>query len=312
MASNCVVRFIHHGVHLAQPLPDFTGSRNHKPSPLTSENNTTFPLPSDSKVGKPTSSTVDKKPPTPPKSSSKEFDHRQNNLGSLQGFDSPQLEVDDLASKRDSAKRDVTKRDSITKRESAAHDSHRSHSSMSMSMSKGVLSNFRGLFHKRSSNESLQSSKKPGNSKVSVNANGSPFPPISEVHPIHRPTLASAARARTSTPAANNPSSTPATTPSFASPQPNEISTSTNLAMQLLEAARVEGSSPKKERLLKLGQFMVDAITQARDAEKAMEEAKQASRKAEVASALCKRSLGEVERVVKGFRNEMVKERGGL
>ena len=57
---------------------------------------------------------------------------------------------------------------------------------------------------------------------------------------------------------------------------------------------------------------MVDAITQARDAEKAMEEAKQASRKAEVASALCKRSLGEVERVVKGFRNEMVKERGFL
>ena len=57
---------------------------------------------------------------------------------------------------------------------------------------------------------------------------------------------------------------------------------------------------------------MVDAITQARDAEKAMEEAKQASRKAEVASVLCKRSLGEVERVVKGFRNEMVKERGFL
>ena len=82
--------------------------------------------------------------------------------------------------------------------------------------------------------------------------------------------------------------------------------------MQLLEAARIEGSSPKKERLLKLGQFMVDAITQARDAEKAMEEAKQASRKAEVASALCKRSLGEVERMVKGYRNEMVKERGFL
>ena len=56
----------------------------------------------------------------------------------------------------------------------------------------------------------------------------------------------------------------------------------------------------------------MDAITQARDAEKAMEEAKQASRKAEVASALCKKSLGEVERVVKGFRNEMVKEGGVL
>lgn len=292
--------------------PDFTGPRNYKSSPLTSENSRTLPLHSDSKVTKPASSTTDKKPPTPPKNSPNEFDHRENNLGSLQRFDSSQLPVHDPTSKHDSATRDITKRDSTTKRESAAHDSHRSHSSMSMSRSKGVLSNFRGLFHKRSSNESLQSSKKPSQSKVSVSANGSPFPPISEVHPIHRPTVASAARARTSTPAASNPSSTPATTPSFASPQPNEVSTSTTLAMQLLEAARVEGSSPKKERLLKLGQFMVDAITQARDAEKAMEEAKQASRKAEVASALCRKSLGEVERVVKRFRDEMVKDGGFL
>lgn len=292
--------------------PDFTGSRNYKSSPSTSENSRTLPLHSDSKVIEPTSSTADKKPPTPPKDSPNESDHRENNLDSVQGFDSPQLPVDDPTSKHDSATRDITKRDSIRKRESAAHDSHRSHSSMSMSRSKGVLSNFRGLFHKRSSNESLQSSKKPGKSKVSVNANGSPFPPISEVQPIHRPTLASAARARTSTPSASNSSSTPATTPSFASPQPNEVSTATILAMQLLETARIEGSSSKKERLLKLGQFMVDAITQARDAEKAMEEAKQASRKADVASALCKRSLGEVERVVKGYRNEMVNERGFL
>ncbi len=288
--------------------PDFTGPENHNSSPLTSENSRTLPAHSDSKVIKSTSSTAEKKPPTPPKYSPKEFDHRQDNPGFLQGFDSSQVDVDNPASKHDSARHNPTKRDSITKRDSAAHDSHRSQNSMS----KGVLSNFRGLFHKRSSNESLKSSKKPSKSKVSINANGSPFPPISEVHPIHRPTLASAARARTTTPVANNPSSTPATTPSFTSPQPTEVSTSTILAMQLLDAARIEGSSPKKERLLKLGQFMVDAITQARDAEKAMEEAKQASRKAEVASALCKKSLGEVERVVKGYRNEMVRERGFL
>ena len=281
--------------------PDFTGPKNHKSSPLTSEKSKTSPAHGGSNVIKSASSTAEKKPPTPPKYSPEEFDHRQNNSGSLQG-------VDNSASKHDSAKHDSTKRDSIAKRDSAAHDSHRSQNSMS----KGVLSNFRGLFHKRSSNESLKSSKKPSKSKVSINANGSPFPPISEVHPIHRPTLASTARARTTTPVANNPSNTPATTPAFTSPEPTEVSTSTTLAMQLLEAARIEGSSPKKERLLKLGQFMVDAITQARDAEKAMEEAKQASRKAEVASALCKRSLGEVERMVKGYRNEMVKERGFL
>ena len=285
--------------------PDFTGSKNHNSNPLTSENSRTLPVNIDSKVIESTSSTAEKKPPTPPKYLPKEFDHRQNNPDLLHGFDSFQSDVEGSAAKHDSARRDLTKRDSITKRDSAAHDSHRSENSTS----KGVLSNFRGLFHKRSSNESLKSSKKPSKSKVSINANGSPFPPISEIHPIHRPTVASAARARTTTPTANNPSSTPATTPSFTSPQPTEVSTSTTLAMQLLEAARTEGSSPRKERLLKLGEFMVDAITQARDAEKAMEEAKQASRKAEVANALCKRSLGEVEKVVKGYRNEMMKGR---
>ena len=287
--------------------PNFSGPKTHKSSPLTSEKSRTSPAHRKSKVTKSTSSTAEKKPPTPPKSPPKEFHQRQNNLGSLQGFDSSRVEVDDPPSKYD-----LAKRDSITKRDSAAHDSHRSQSSMSMSMSKGVLSNFRGFFHKRSSNESLKSIKKSSKSKVSINANGSPFLPISEVHPIHRPTVASTARGRTTTPAANNTSSTPATTPSFTSPQPTEVSTSTTLAMQLLDAARIEGSSPKKERLLKLGQFMVDAITQARDAEKAMEEAKQASRKAEVANALCKRSLGEVERVVKGYRDEMVRGRGFL
>lgn len=279
--------------------PDITGSMNHKSSPLTSENSRSLPTNSDSNSIESTSSTAKRKPPTPPKDSPK---------GLLQSFDLSQVDVDGSASKHDSSRREATKRDSITKRDSAAHDSHRSHSSMS----KGVLSNFRGLFHKRASNESLKSSKKPSKSKVSIDANGSPFPPISEVNSIHRPTLASTARARTTTPTANNPSSTPATTPSFISPQPTEVSTSTTLAMQFIEAARNECSSPKKERLLKLGQFMVDAITQARDAEKAMEEAKQASRKAEVASALCKRSLGEVEKMVKGYRNEMVKGRGFL
>ena len=288
--------------------PDLTSPKNHNSNSLISKNSRTLPANSDSKKTESISPTAEKKPTAPPKDSVKEIDHRQNNPGVLGTFDSSRVNVGVTTSKDDSARRDPANRDSITKRDSTAHNSHRSQNSMS----KGVLSNFRGLFHKRSSNESLKPSKKSSKSKISIDANGSPFPPISEVHPIHRPTLASAARARTTTPTAINPVSTPATTPSFTSPQPTEVSTSTTLAMQLLEAARNEDSSPKKERLLKLGQFMVHAITQARDAEKAMEEAKQASRKAEVASALCKRSLGEVEKMVKGCRNEMVNGKGFL
>ena len=284
--------------------PEFSDSKGYRSSPSSSGKHATPPGYTETKAFRSGPLFVEKKPPTPPKDASREFNRRQDNLGSQQGHESSQVDVSNSYSKVDSGNRDSTKGDP-TKRDLAAHDSQRSQSSMS----RGVLSNFRGLFQKRSSDETLKSSKKT-KSKVSINANGSPFPPISEIHPIHRPTLASINRANATTPAIKT-SATPVT-PSLASLPPSEVSTSTILAMQLLEAARTEPSSPRKERLLKLGQFMVDAITQARDAEKAMEEAKQASRKAEVAHVLCKKSLGEVERVVKDHKNEFIEGRGLL
>lgn len=55
---------------------------------------------------------------------------------------------------------------------------------------------------------------------------------------------------------------------------------------------------------------MVDALTQARDAEKAMEEAKQAARKAEVAHALCKKSVGDISKLVIEWKQEMARDAG--
>lgn len=72
--------------------------------------------------------------------------------------------------------------------------------------------------------------------------------------------------------------------------------------MELLDLSRKERASPRKEKLLQLGSIMVEGITQARNAEKAMEEAKQAARRAEVAHALCKKSLAEVTRCVEVWR----------
>lgn len=223
--------------------------------------------------------TKEKVPPRPPK----DFEARKNKLGSRSGHGSTQIDFNKLVSNRDST----------------ARDSYRSQGSMSKSM----LSSMRGLFHKRSSeNEPFKSSKK-SKSRVAIQANGSPFPPISEVHPIHRPTLSTMARSNAATPRPSNLVA-PAT-PSYASPIPSEVSTTTTLAMQILESARHERSSPKKERLLELGKIMVDAITQARDAEKAMEEAKQAARKAEVSYAMCKKSLADIERCVQEWRSEV-------
>lgn len=195
--------------------------------------------------------------------------------------------------------------DKLSKRESTARISQQSQ----LSVSKGLMSNFRGLFHKRTSDASetpkLRSNRK-GSKRPTVNSHGSPFPSMSDIHPVHRPTQASLNRINGTAQRSSGHSLTAGTlgTPTFNSPLPTEISTTTSLAMQILESARKEHSSPKKERLLSLGKIMVDSITQARDAEKAMEEAKQAARTAEVAYARCKKSVGDVARLVREWKDD--------
>lgn len=197
--------------------------------------------------------------------------------------------------------------DVASKRDSTAHESTKSHASVS----KGLISNFRGLFHKRTS-DSLQSpnvrSTKSGK-RATVTAHGSPHPSMSNIHPIYRPTKASMSRNGATAQRANTHDVTLTTpgTPSVVSPMPTEVSATTAMAMEILESARKESSSPKKERLLELGKLMVDTITQARDAEKAMEEARQAARKAEVAHALCKKSVSDMANLVKDWRNEVMR-----
>ena len=211
-----------------------------------------------------------------------------NDLGASSGLATTPLDVSGVAIKRDS----VARESNISQ----------------TSVAKGMLSNIRGLFHKRTSdNDSFSAKpKKKGKHQILATTGGSPFPPLSEIHPVYRPTLASNSRS-----AGNSKRRSelgllgiPAT-PSLVSPLPSEISTTTTLAMQLLESVRTERSSPKKERCLELGTILVEAITQARDAEKAVEEAKQAARKAEVAYAMCKKSVGDIAIRVKGWRDEM-------
>ncbi|KAL9029201.1 MAG: hypothetical protein Q9196_002537 [Gyalolechia fulgens] len=191
------------------------------------------------------------------------------------------------------------------KRDSTARESNKSQASVS----KALMSNFRGLFHKRASDSTeasvARSSRKSGK-RPTVTAHGSPSPSLSNIHPIHRPTQASINR---SSAISHRPSSHGLVVSSpdsaVASPVPSDVSTTTTLAMQILDSVRRESSSPKKERLLELGKLMVDTITQARDAEKAMEEAKQAARKAEVAHALCKKSVSDVANLVREWKGEV-------
>ena len=181
-------------------------------------------------------------------------------------------------------------------RESTALESTKS----SNSISKGVISNIRGLFHKRSAIETDAAITPKPMKKPKKAADKTP---TSNVHLAHRPTASSTKRSREQSPF---PRVTHMTSPAYKSPAPSQVSSSTTLAMHILESARNERSSPKKERLLELGKIMVDTITQARDAERAMEEAKHATRKAEFAYAQCTKSVGDVARCVVSLRNELV------
>ncbi|KAI9753573.1 MAG: hypothetical protein M4579_005091 [Chaenotheca gracillima] len=73
-----------------------------------------------------------------------------------------------------------------------------------------------------------------------------------------------------------------------------EITKASGAAMHILETARQESDPSRKERLLEIGKVMVDAITHAQEAEKAMEEAKVAADKAEMSFMLTKKKVLDV------------------
>lgn len=282
----------------AEKSPDIFAST--PPRPLVKAGNTvssTFPPRRSSRTTPPdyTINRLSQRPPTSPskvvRCAQSEFLSRQYQLGASKGMASSPLDISQpIAYKRDSIACNSSK--------------------PQVHMSRGVLSNIRGLFHKRptENDPSPIKSNNKGKQATCIAPNGSPFLPISDIHPIHRPALASVNRpallkgkknlARDS--AVLSPG-----TPSFASPLPSEISTTTTLAMQLLESARTERSSPRKERALELGTILVEAITQARDAEKSMEEAKQAARRAEVSHALCRKSVGDIAKKVLEWKDEI-------
>ncbi|MCJ1434495.1 hypothetical protein MMC27_003864 [Xylographa pallens] len=177
------------------------------------------------------------------------------------------------------------------------------------STSRSVFSNVRGFFHKRASDKSLlgPSSKTVAKmSKANISSKGSPSFPVSDVQRLDRPTISSKNR-NASKCSRSQSMNMILDTPVLESPKKSELSNNTALAMEILETARHEPSSPKKERLLELGKIMVNALTQARDAEKAMEEAKQAARKAEISYMLCTKSVSEITKSVHEWRLELGK-----
>lgn len=224
---------------------------------------------------------------------SKDFQPIQEKLGSSKGV--PSIRYDPQASK--------SRRSSITRESNKTQGS----------LSKGMLSNFRGLFHKRSSDASDQPSIRStkGGKRQAITAPGSPYPPISEVHPIHRPVKhrKTGSTTRPTTPEPLWGASSRADTLVSHSPNPSDTSITNSLTLELINSAKRAAPGPRQDRLWELSSIMVQAVTNARDAEKAkeeakqaMEEAKHAARKAEMSCILTHKRAADLARFVKEHR----------
>ena len=258
-------------------------------------------------------------PPTPPK----DFSSRKNNPSSSRGLRTSQIDaLKSSASKDHRSETSGNNRSSVIsnrKRDSTARESLKSHASSTLphSVSKSRF-NIKGLFHKRSTETRPNTPVlKPKRSKVSITASGSPVAPHfqSDIHPVHRtnyrpaspssPTKPPSPRKDTQIHPTVSPSIITATTTTLdaTTTTKDSFTQPTTLALSLLDSARREHSSPqKKNQLFNLGKVLVEVITKAREAEKAVEEAKMALGRAEEAREACVGAVDEAVRLVGGAR----------
>jgi hypothetical protein len=194
-----------------------------------------------------------------------------------------------------------------------------------LSSAKGILSNFKSLFYKRAvdtptaSTAAKTRSSAPREGPVMVAAHDSPCPNyrLRALPPNQGAKKKTHNRASVIPMPADTLPQTASPTEAF-SPclDSDDFCQANDLAMRLLAAARKEADSAERTKLLQvstqafsvtetnfdlfsqLGQLMVEAVSGARDAEKAMEEAKQAATLAEVHCMRSKKSVLALTRLV--------------
>ncbi|KIX92286.1 uncharacterized protein Z520_12032 [Fonsecaea multimorphosa CBS 102226] len=82
---------------------------------------------------------------------------------------------------------------------------------------------------------------------------------------------------------------------------PPTLAIATNMTHSLLDLARTSTDPTRKAHLIELSKCMVEVVSSARDAEKAMEKAKMEASRAECAWLKCLKDVGQVEGLIKGI-----------
>ncbi|KDB27275.1 hypothetical protein H109_00950 [Trichophyton interdigitale MR816] len=160
------------------------------------------------------------------------------------------------------------------------------------SSSKGVFSNFRGLFSKNKS-EAPKEIMRPlmSYAKPTVTSNFKLSVPASHSVP-HLGTNGSGVPNGTSNGDISYRHLEPPRSPALR--DTGRIST---ITMEILDSARNEVDTSRKEKLIRLGKILIEAVNNSHDAEKAMLTAIQAAKEAEVACAMAKENAMKMSQV---------------
>ncbi|KAK2798552.1 hypothetical protein FQN50_008820 [Emmonsiellopsis sp. PD_5] len=197
--------------------------------------------------------------------------------------------------------------------ESVKRDSRSTIRDSKPSASRGVLSNFRGLFTKQkaepaSERQASTAPKRKDLEKVKATNGGSMSPgsPVVDRSPS-RYSRYSRRENKPSTPSRGTHEDHSRTASDnltissqmAGSPALFDLGNVSALTMEILTSARDEPDNSKKEKLIRLGKILIEAVNHSHDAEKAMLAAVQAAKEAEVACALAKENamrMGQIAR----------------
>jgi len=102
------------------------------------------------------------------------------------------------------------------------------------------------------------------------------------------------------------PSTTPHRTTVVSASAADQLIETTRMTLELLTEARTTIDSPRQIKLIDVSTLLVDAIKLARDGSKAVQEAKEAARQAEVDNVLCLNSLNEAYNAVKAWNEASI------
>ncbi|KAK2739092.1 hypothetical protein FQN55_009625 [Onygenales sp. PD_40] len=196
--------------------------------------------------------------------------------------------------------------------ESVKRDSRSTIRDSKPSTSRGVLSNFRGLFTKQkaepaSERQTSTAPKRKDLEKVKATNGGSMSPGSPVDRSPSRYSRYSRRDNKPSTPSRStheDHSRTASDNQTISSqmagsPALFDLGNVSALTMEILTSARDEPDNSKKEKLIRLGKILIEAVNHSHDAEKAMLTAVQAAKEAEVACALAKENamrMGQIAR----------------